>query len=80
MMQLTDSQVIAIKRKRGELSLSIGDLARQTGVNRWTLSDILSNDHRHVSKATYQNLTNWLIDTYAAGESKTDYETVKGVK
>nr|WP_302427457.1 helix-turn-helix transcriptional regulator [Limosilactobacillus mucosae] len=79
-MQLTDGQVIAIKRKRGELNLSISDLSRQTGVNRWTLSDILSNKHRHVSKATYQNLTNWLIDTYAAGELKIDYETAKEVK
>ena len=76
-MQLTDGQVIAIKRKRGELNLSISDLARQTGVNRWTLSDILSNDHRHVSKATYQNLTNWLIYTFDAGENKKDYKNIK---
>lgn len=63
-MELTEKQVLAIKRKRGELDLSITDLANITGVNKWTLSDIFKHNHRNVNKVTFQRLNNWLIDEY----------------
>ena len=63
-MRLTDQQVIAIKRKRGELDLSITNLANATGVSKWTLIDIFKHDHRNVNSATFKKLNNWLINEY----------------
>lgn len=63
-MKLTENQVIAIMRKRGELNMSIRGLERATGVSRWTLIDIFKHDHRNVSSKTFKKLNDWLIDQY----------------
>lgn len=43
-MKLSENQVIAIKRKRGELDMSINGLEKATGVSRWTLISIFKHD------------------------------------
>lgn len=63
-MKLTENQVIAIMRKRGELNMSIRGLERATGVSRWTLINIFKHDHRNVSSKTFKKLNDWLIDQY----------------
>lgn len=63
-MKLTEKQVTAIKRKRGELDLSITALANATKVIKWTLIDIFKHDHRNVTKATFKKLNDWLIAEY----------------
>ena len=63
-MQLSNQQVTAIKRKRGELDLSITDLANITGVSKWTLIDIFKHDHRNVNSITFKRLNDWLINEY----------------
>lgn len=63
-MQLTESQVTAIKRKRGELDLSITALSNATKVSKWTLIDIFKHNHRNVTKTTFNKLNDWLIDEY----------------
>lgn len=63
-MKLTENQVRAIKRKRGELDLSISDLAKRTGVSKWTLIDIFKHNHRNVNSLTFERLNNWLINEY----------------
>lgn len=63
-MLLTEQQVTAIKRKRGELDLSITDLANTTGVSKWTLINIFKHDHRNVTSITFKKLNDWLIDEY----------------
>ena len=63
-MELTDQQVTAIKRKRGELDMSIRGLEKATGVSRWTLIDIFKHDHRNVNSKTFKKLNNWLINEY----------------
>ncbi|HJF20032.1 MAG TPA: XRE family transcriptional regulator [Enterococcus columbae] len=63
-MKLTDQQVTAIKRKRGELDLSITSLASITGVSKWTLIDIFKHDHRNVNSITFKRLNDWLINEY----------------
>ncbi|NRO54010.1 helix-turn-helix domain-containing protein [Lactobacillus helveticus] len=63
-MKLTDQQVTAIKRKRGELDLSIVSLANATGVSKWTLIDIFKHDHRNVNSVTFKKLNDWLINQY----------------
>ncbi len=55
-MKLTENQVLAIKRKRGELNMSIRGLERATGVSRWTLIDIFKHDHRNVNSKTFKKL------------------------
>lgn len=63
-MQISEQQVTAIKRKRGELDLSITDLANTTGVSKWTLIDIFKHGHRNVTSITFKKLNDWLIDEY----------------
>lgn len=67
-MFLSDKQVIAIKRKRGELNLSTVALGRQLGLSRWTLDNIFKRNHRKVTPATYKKLSDWLIDEYATAD------------
>ena len=62
---LTDNQVTAIKRKRGELNLSTVALGRELGLSRWTLDNIFKRNHRKVTPATYKKLSDWLIEEYA---------------
>lgn len=67
-MYLSDKQVTAAKRKRGELNLSTVALGRQLSLSRWTLDSIFKRGHRKVTPATYKKLTDWLIDEYAAAD------------
>lgn len=67
-MYLSDKQVTAIKRKRGELNLSTVALGRQLGLSRWTLDNIFKRNHRKVTPATYKKLSDWLIDEYATSD------------
>lgn len=48
----------ALLRNKG--MLTIGELARITGVNRFTLSEILSGEKSIVQKNTYSKLVRWL--------------------
>lgn len=63
-MKLTDQQVLAIKRKRGELDYSINDLASATKVSKWTLINIFKHKHRNVTSVTFKKLNDWLIGEY----------------
>lgn len=63
-MKLTENQVMAIKRKRGELDLSITALSTATNVSKWTLIDIFKHNHRNVNKVTFKKLNDWLINEY----------------
>ncbi len=67
-MFLSDQQVIAIKRKRGELNLSTVALGRELGLSRWTLDNIFKRNHRKVTPATYKKLSDWLINEYATND------------
>ncbi|WP_191363754.1 helix-turn-helix domain-containing protein [Limosilactobacillus oris] len=75
---LTDKQVIAIKRKRGELNLSVLDLSRQLGLSRWTLDNIFKRGHRKVTPATYRKLSDWLIAEYATADIKDSTAAAQG--
>lgn len=67
-MYLTDKQVTAIKRKRGELNLSIVALGRELNLSRRTIDNIFKRNHRKVTPATYKKLSDWLIDEYATAD------------
>ena len=70
LMYLTEKQVLAIKRKRGELNLSVVALGRKLNVSRWTLDNIFKRNHRKVTPATYKKLSDWLIDEYSTQDLK----------
>lgn len=65
-MELSKQQIIAMKRKRGELDLSVVGLARQTGVSRWTLDNIFKHGQVNVNPSTFKKINDWLIDEYTA--------------
>lgn len=50
----------AIKRKRGELNLTVKQLAQETGVSRWTLDTILKGNAESVFPTTKEKLVTWL--------------------
>lgn len=72
-MKLSESQVIAIKRKRGELDLTINKLSDITGVSKWTLISIFKHNHRNVASATWKKLNDWLIEEYNRDLEKEDF-------
>lgn len=65
-MQLTEQQVLALKRKRGELDYSTADLEKIIGVSKWTLNDIIKHNHRNVNKKTFKGINDWLINEYTS--------------
>ena len=69
-MQLSNKQIVAIKRKRGELGLTIAGLARQVGLSRRTIYNIFMDKSRPVTPTTYRKLSDWLINEYATQDLK----------
>ena len=69
-MLLTNQQVTAIKRKRGELNLSTVALGRELGLSRWTLDNIFKRNHRKVTPANYKKIRDWLINEYATTDQE----------
>ena len=75
---LSENQVIAIKRKRGELNISVLALSRELGLSRWTLDNIFKRNHRKVTPATYKKLSDWLINEYATADIKDSTAAAQG--
>lgn len=63
-MELTEQQVIALKRKRGELDYSITELGNVIGISRRTLYEIFKYKHYSVRPTTFKKINDWLIDQY----------------
>lgn len=61
-MNLNPNQILALKRKRGELNLTVTALARETGVSRWTLDKIFKGEKTNIHKSTFDKLNDWLIN------------------
>ncbi|KAA8439185.1 helix-turn-helix transcriptional regulator [Weissella paramesenteroides] len=62
MTHLTNETALALKRKRGELNISVIELANQTGVSRWTLAKILKGKTEDFQNTTISKIDNWLED------------------
>ena len=63
-MQLTQKQVLALKRKKGERNLTIDRLANEIGVSRFTISRIITNSKQNLTRTTVKKVNDWLIDEY----------------
>lgn len=57
---INDVVLTAIKRKRGELNLTVKQLSQETDVSRWTLDKILRGDAESVYPTTKEKLVTWL--------------------
>ncbi|WP_420914622.1 helix-turn-helix domain-containing protein [Ligilactobacillus animalis] len=62
-LRLSENQLKALKRKRGELNYSVLELSKATGVSRWTLDKILKG-HTNVQEATAKKVNDWIIKQY----------------
>lgn len=64
-MKLTEQQVLALKRKKGERNLTIDSLANEIGVSRFTISQLIKNgSDKRINAITGKKVNDWLIDEY----------------
>lgn len=59
-MKLSSTTVIAVKRLRGELNISVVELSKQTGISRLTLDKLFNGKTDNVRPTTYAKLNTWL--------------------
>lgn len=62
-MQLSDDQFKALKRKRGELNLTLTALAGEIGVTRRTMTKII-NHNTPIKPQTAKKVNDWIIKQY----------------
>ncbi|MCR1889567.1 helix-turn-helix transcriptional regulator [Ligilactobacillus murinus] len=62
-MQLTEDQYKALKRKRGELNLTLTALADEIGVTRRTMTKII-NHNTPIKPQTAKKVNDWIIKQY----------------
>ena len=55
-MQLSQKQVLALKRKKGEKNLTIDRLASEIGVSRFTISRIITNSKQNLTRTTVKKV------------------------
>ena len=63
-MKLTTNQVLALKRKQGERSLTNIELANEIGVSRFTIGRIINDDKHNLTSTTVKKVNDWIIDQY----------------
>lgn len=56
----TNEMLTALRRKRGENNLKVSELAKETGVSRWTLDQLLSGKRTVIHARTEQLINLWL--------------------
>ncbi len=62
-MEITQQQLIALKRKQGEMGITKEALAKEIGISRRTLYNIWLG-RRNVHSTTFKKLNDWIIDQY----------------
>lgn len=61
-VRLSDEQLKALRRTKGEMNITIIALAQEIGVNRRTLSRALKNEN--IKPLSIQKINNWLLNRY----------------
>lgn len=63
MIVISENFLNSLLRSKGMLSIT--QLSEVTGINRYTLHDVLTGERKIVQKATYTKLVEWLATTTA---------------
>lgn len=63
-MKLTEKQLQLLRRRKGELNISINTLAGLVGISRWTMAKII-NFNANVRPTTASKVNEWLLDQYS---------------
>lgn len=63
MITVSTKLLVALLRNKG--MLTVGQLSKETGINRLTLAAILNGKRTIVQKETYSKLVDWLADKTA---------------
>ena len=61
-MKIDSDQLLKLKRKKGELNLSIKELSEEVGVSRWTIAKVLKDKDMNIYPSTADKIKNWLIN------------------
>jgi plasmid maintenance system antidote protein VapI len=64
-LKLTEKQLHLLRRRKGELNISINTLAGLVGISRWTMAKII-NFNANVRPTTASKVNEWLLDQYSA--------------
>ena len=64
-MKLTEKQLHLLRRRKGELNISINTLAGLVGISRWTMAKII-NFNANVRPTTASKVNEWLLDQYSS--------------
>ena len=64
-MKLTEKQLHLLRRRKGELNISINTLAGLVGISRWTMAKVI-NFNANVRPTTASKVNEWLLDQYSA--------------
>ena len=64
-MKLTEKQLHLLRRRKGELNISINTLVGLVGISRWTMAKII-NFNANVRPTTASKVNEWLLDQYSA--------------
>lgn len=57
-MKLSSQELILIRDKKR--MKSVVQVAQETGINRWTLSNLISGKQETVKQSTYRKLIKWI--------------------
>lgn len=60
-MKLTENQFLLLRRKKGELNMTVSDLSAELGISRGTLSKIINKKDHEIKPKTVNKINNWLI-------------------
>jgi DNA-binding Xre family transcriptional regulator len=63
MIAISDNFLNSLLRSKGMLTIT--QLSEATGINRFTLHDVLTGKRKIVQKGTYTKLVDWLASTTA---------------
>lgn len=59
MISISNEMLLKVLQSKGMRSVS--DLSEETGINRFTLTDILKGKRKVVQKSTFQKLNEWIL-------------------
>lgn len=59
-MKITNSQLETLRSEKGKQNLSIGELAKRVGINRYTMGTIINGKTMGLNTSTVNKIDHWL--------------------